>query len=91
MLAELAVAVISVCWTGKQPPKGPATALLRQRIVQMFPVDAPVQARLSGKATVILKSFSLSWERPLTPGTLLVTVRFCDMIPALPIIVNMDM
>jgi hypothetical protein len=28
----------------------------------------------------------LAWERPLTPGTLLVTVRFWEMIPALPVI-----
>jgi hypothetical protein len=32
--------VPSVCWTAKQPPNGPATAVLRQRTVQMSPVDA---------------------------------------------------
>jgi hypothetical protein len=37
-------------------------------------------------ATVMLKSCVLAWERPLTPGTLLVTVKFCEMIPALPIL-----
>jgi hypothetical protein len=31
---------VSDCWTAKQPPKGPARALLRHRTVQMFPVDA---------------------------------------------------
>jgi hypothetical protein len=97
------VAVISVCCTAKQPPNGPATALLRHRIVQIFPVDAirklelkfrtwnelyipPVQARFDGIATVILKSSVLAWERPLTPGTLFVTVRFCEMMPALPVL-----
>jgi hypothetical protein len=38
--AEFAVAVTSVCCTAKQPPNGPATALLRQRTVQTFPVEA---------------------------------------------------
>lgn len=36
----LRVGLTSVCWTAKQPPKGPATALLRQRTVQMLPVEA---------------------------------------------------
>jgi len=40
VLAELALGVVSVCWTAKQPPKGPARALLRQRTVQMLPVEA---------------------------------------------------
>lgn len=79
---------MSVCCTATQPPKGPATALLRHRTVQMFPVEAPVQARLSGMATVMLKSSVLACERPLTPGTLLVTVRFCDMTPVLPVILS---
>jgi hypothetical protein len=38
--ALLFVAATSTCMTGKQPPKGPATALLRQRTVQMLPVEA---------------------------------------------------
>lgn len=38
--AELAVAVMSDCWTAKHPPNGPATALLRHLTVQTFPVDA---------------------------------------------------
>jgi hypothetical protein len=44
----------------------------------------PVHARFAGMATVMLKFVVLPWERPLTPGTLLVTVRFWEMIPALP-------
>jgi len=82
--AELAVALTSVCWTGKQPPKGPATALLRQRTVQMFPVEAPVQARFAGIATLMTKSSVFAWEIPFAPGTLLVTVKFCEMTPVLP-------
>lgn len=39
LLAVLAAAVVSTCWTAKQPPKGPARALLRQRTVQMLPVE----------------------------------------------------
>jgi len=40
VLAVLTLGVISVCWTGIQPPNGPAAALLKQRIVQISPVDA---------------------------------------------------
>lgn len=36
----LAAGVTSVCWTAKQPPKGPAAAVLKQRTVQMFPAEA---------------------------------------------------
>jgi len=47
--AELTVGVISDCWTAKQPPKGPATALLRQRTVQMLPVEAGILELWIGK------------------------------------------
>lgn len=40
VLGSLTLASVSVCWTGKQPPKGPARAALRQRTVQTLPVDA---------------------------------------------------
>lgn len=36
----------------------------------------PVQAKLVGIVTVMLKSWVLAWENPFTPGTLLVTERF---------------
>ena len=42
---ELAFGVTSVCWTAKQPPKGPAAALLKQRTVQTFPVEAEFSVR----------------------------------------------
>jgi hypothetical protein len=38
--AWLALAVVSVCWTAKHPPKGPVAAVLKQRTVQTFPAEA---------------------------------------------------
>jgi hypothetical protein len=43
--AESTRPVPSVCWTAKQPPNGPATAVLRQRTVQMSPVDARMKCQ----------------------------------------------
>lgn len=37
------VALVSACCTAKQPPNGPATALLRQRTVQITPVDLVIR------------------------------------------------
>lgn len=62
-------------WEILDVPKGPARALLRQRTVQMLPVEPPVQFMVAGMVTVMLKSWVLAWEKPLAPGTLLVTVR----------------
>lgn len=73
----------SVCWTAKQPPNGPATAVLRQRTVHILPVEAPMQLKLSGMATLIVKSCSLACERPLAPGTLLATFRGVNLVAAL--------
>lgn len=92
VLAEFWDGVVSTCWTAKQPPKGPARALLRHRMVQILPVEPvkrvsqlewkgvridipPVQARSVGIVTVMLKSSVLACEKPLAPGTLLVTER----------------
>ena len=46
VLALLVWAALLVCLTGKQPPKGPAWALLRQRTVQMLPVEAVEKVRI---------------------------------------------
>lgn len=72
--------VPSVCWTAKQPPKGPATALLRHRTVQMLPVEAPIQLNLSGICTLMVKSCSFAWERPREPGMLLVTFNGVSVV-----------
>lgn len=43
-----------------------------------------MQFRLSGMAMVMLKSWVLAWEKPLLPGTLLVTVNgVCPVRPRL--------
>lgn len=39
VLATFFAAVVSVCWTAKQPPNGPARALFRHRTVQTLPVE----------------------------------------------------
>lgn len=75
--------VPSVCWTAKQPPNGPATALLRHRTVQMLPVEAPMQLKLSGICTFMTKSCSLAWERPNVPGTLFETFSGVKVVTAL--------
>lgn len=42
----------------------------------------PVQFRSVGMVTVMLKSWVLAWEKPLVPGTLLVTVSaVCPVAP----------
>ncbi len=41
------LAVVSTCCTAKQPPKGPARALLRHRTVQRFPVEPEEAGRVS--------------------------------------------
>lgn len=84
LLTVLVVALVSVCWTGKQPPNGPATEVFRHRTVQMFPVEPPVHFMSVGMVTVMLKSCAKACDRPFTPGTLLVTERFVNAIPALP-------
>jgi hypothetical protein len=40
VLAEFTAAVVSVCWTAKQPPNGPAKALLRHLTVHTLPAEA---------------------------------------------------
>ncbi len=41
--------------------------------------------KLSGMVTLMSKSWVLAWEKPLTPGTLFSTVRFCEMTPVFPV------
>lgn len=89
--AEFVWGVMSVCWTAKQPPKGPASALLRQRTVQTLPVEPPVQVKSWGRVTVMLNSVVETWDRPLAPGTLLVTVTPAPlMLPALPTVLLVE-
>lgn len=38
-----------------------------------------------GIVTVMLKFADCAWEKPLAPGTLSVTDKFCEMIPAFPV------
>ena len=57
--------------------------MLRHRTVQMLPVDAPMQLKLSGMATLMVKSCSLACESPLAPGTLLATFKGVNFVAAL--------